>query len=294
MARLIAYVNCLDPSLGTGDEVYEHGAVHPDLWQYGWQHFYEQTIDVEGLLDAGVRRFMLAFPFGYMRSADAVTIGYSPAQAAVTTRGMGPRQSETDLQDDRLVNGVASKGLPSFAEFWIAKVATIVGRGGHVICLMGPPPFDTSSDPYTLDNWVREPESCNMALAMDGSAGCDRLSYLPPVAALDVRLAGRNRSRYCTQHEAGSVRLAPWYETAGAISGRTRADLVVATPTSYLSPAGGIESVVILDASISVANRLLYGLTYMTQSSNQSPWSAAVDLTDLTTEQITVLVEAGG
>jgi len=294
MPRLIAYINCLDPEIGTGSEVYEEGAVRPVLWKSGWSAFYDE-MGIDDLRDAGVFRFMLGHPFGWYRSTDAKTIGYGPSQAAVTSRSLGPRQAETDLQDDRLVNGRPTTGDPAFAEFWIAKTAQIVGAGGDLICLMASPPFDTSTDAYTIDNWVREPESCNMGLALDSAAGCDRLSYMPPAAVLEARLASRSRARYVTQHEATSSYLSPWYETgAMAISGKTRADLVVATPSSYLTPIGGRQSIVILDSSIAAGTRVAAALTYMGQSSNGSPWVAAVDMTGLTAAQVAMLVDGGG
>lgn len=296
VSRAICLLNCLDPLLGTGSENYARGAVLPSLWEGGWPSFYSTAAIAHLWEDLGVGRFCLYCPWGVTTVAGTKTIGYDTAQAAVTSRVLGPRQAE-DLDDDRLVNGLPSANLPSFTTFWQGTVADFTNQGGEIMCYQGAPPSDTSQAAATIDAWVQEAETCNMAVGLDGVAATDRLSYATPASVLADRLAVRRRATWIGQNEAVDPRVNAWADGRfSMVSGKTRADLVWGTPASYNVPALGKESVVLLTVAgiASAATRLTTALAWIGRTTRGSPWSAAVEVSDFTDAQIVTLVEAGG
>lgn len=294
--RLIGLLNTLDPLVGTGGEDYTHGAVHPTLWNGGWPAMYDYWRVTHLWADLGVPRFCLYPAFGIYPSTALKLIGYDKSQAAVNSNTLGPRQAETDLADDRLVNGVASSNLPSFTIFWAGVVANFRSQGGEVMCWQGAPPFTTSQDAGTLDMWVAEGETCNMSLGLDLVARTDRLSYPTPSSALADRLALRNRRTYVGMHELLDVRVNGWADGRWQFaSNKTRADLVNGTPANYNAPSQQEESVVFLTAQDipNATTRCTTALQWIGRIVNGSPWTPAVELTGMTDTEIASLITAG-
>lgn len=292
--RVIALLSCLDPGASPD---YTRGGVRPELWESGWPGFYDLMGIANLWTTLGISRFMLYAPFGVYATADTKTIGSSKSQAAVTSVVLGPRQAEDDLQDDRLVAGLPSAGLPGFNTFWQGNVAGFVGQGGEVICYQSAPPSSTSTAAITLDGWTQEAETCGMSVALDGCGDTDRLSYGTPVGVLSDRLALRRRRTYIGQHALLDPRTNGWYDGRfAAVSTKTRADLVWATPANYGVPNLGQESLVLLrtaDVS-SAATRLQTALAWLGRTTRGSPWTVAVETYGMTDAQITTLVQAGG
>lgn len=294
--RLIALLDCLDHGASPD---YTHGAVRRELWDGGWEDFYD-FLGVANLWEnLGVSRFLLYAPFGIYVNSDAVgqTIGATKSQFDVISAVLGPRQAQTLLADGRLVDGVIAANQPGFITFWQGIAADFAAQGGEYVCYQGAPPLTTSTAAMTLDSWVQEPENCGMSIAFDACGDTDRLSYGTPVGILADRLALRKRPTFAGQHALLDPRTNGWFDGRfGAVSTKTRSDLVWTTPTSYAVPNLGQESVVLLrytDVN-DPATRLQTALGWLGRVTRGSPWTVAVDMRDMTDGQITTLVQAGG
>lgn len=299
-SKIISLVNCLDPLVGTGDENYMHGAVTPGLWSGGWPQFFTDKGLAHQWSDLGVSRFLLYAPFGIYPSTALKTVGYTAAQAAVTSNVLGPRQSETDLSDARLVAGLAGGTgvtLPSFIDFWQGITADFASQAGEIICYQGVPPVTSAYDPMTVDNWVREAETCGMSLGLDSTGMVDRLSYPTAGSVLADRLYVRGRKTSATTHAAVDPRVNGWFDGRfSVISTKAQADAAFATPASYNVPNLGRDSVVLLTAAVTPdpATRVQLALQWLGRVTRASVWTAAVEMGDMSDQQIVALTNAGG